>query len=328
VSGRLQIETCKLKIANWGRAGGLAALGLSLVCLFAGCPEQALVTVKVIPKKGAAETAGSGAAAADTEAKGYGTLVGTITFDGEAKTRSPLVIAVKDEDKAVCAAAPMPDETLEVNPANKGIANAIVYLEKRPGNIKPELAKPPTEPVFFDQKGCRFLPHVLVVQAGQPLLVISDDGIPHNTHTNPKRNEGFNKVIPANDRKGTPCDYKKPESGPLSVVCDYHPWMKAYHFPVDHPYATKTDKDGKFRIEGLPAGKHSFNVWHERGPGDSQLLERKLQITIEVDQETTKNLSYGAAKFAAAPQTPRRAIAFERLLDGGEIVVTQTEGQE
>jgi hypothetical protein len=327
VSGKLQISNCKLKTGPWGRAGALAGLGLSVLCLFAGCPEQAKVTVTIKPVAGAAGAAGAEAGAADTEAKGYGALVGTITYDGAPVARPPLVIAVKDEDKAVCAAAPMPDETLEVNPENKGIANAIVYLEKRPTNIKPELAKPPTEPVFFDQKGCRFLPHVLVVQAGQPLLVISDDGIPHNTHTNPKRNEGFNKVIPANDRKGTPCNYKKPEAGPISVVCDYHPWMKAYHFPVDHPYAARTDKDGKFRIEGLPAGKHSFNVWHERGPGDSQLLERKLQITIEVDKETVKDLGFGAAKFAAAPQTPRRAIAFERLLNGGELVMTQTEGQ-
>ena len=104
--------------------------------------------------------------------------------------------------------------------------------------------------------------------------------------------------------------------------------MKAYHFPTDHPYVQVTDKNGKFEIDGLPAGTHSFNVWHERGPGGSRLLERKLQITIEVDQPTKKDLSYGAAKFAAVPQTPRRVIAFERLLDGGEIVVTQREEQK
>ncbi len=219
----------------------------------------------------------------------------------------------------------MPDETLEVNPANKGIANVVVFLEKRPGNIKPDLAKPPTDAVFFDQKGCRFMPHVLVVQAGQPLMIISGDSIPHNTHTNPQRNEGFNKVISPNDRTGTPCNYKKPEAGPIDVVCDYHPWMKAYHFPIDHPYAAVTDKDGKFKIEGLPAGKHSFNVWHERGPGSSKLLDRKLSITIEVDQETTKDLNYGATRFAAVPQPHRRAIAFERLQNGGEIAVTQRD---
>jgi hypothetical protein len=233
---------------------------------------------------------------------------------------------IKPEDRAVCAAKPILNESLEVNATNKGLANAIIFLDKRPANIKPELAKPPTEPVLFDQKGCVFKPHVLVVQIGQPLLVISDDAIPHNTHTRPKRNNEFNQLIPPQDRKGKPCDYKKVESGPLQVVCDLHNWMKAYHFPIDHPYWAVTDKDGTFKIEGLPAGKLSFNVWHERGPGDSQLLERKLQITIEADKENTKDLSYGPSKLAGTSRTSRRSVAYERLLQGGPVVLTQREG--
>jgi hypothetical protein len=271
------------------------------------------------------------AGAGSSAAKGYGTLVGTVTIDAVPKDYPPPPVVaqggagLKPEDKAVCAAEPVPDETLVVNTANKGLANVIVYLEKRPGNIKPELAKPPQDPEFFDQKGCRFFPHVLVVQSGQPLLVKSDDTIPHNTHTRPKRNVEFNQTIRPKDRDGVSCEYKKPESAPVTVVCDLHTWMKAYHFPIDHPYAAVTDKDGKFKIEGLPAGKHSFNVWHERGPGDSRLLARKLEVTIEVDKETTKDLSYGADKFAAAPKNPRRAIAYQRLLNGGELAVTQLE---
>jgi hypothetical protein len=212
-----------------------------------------------------------------------------------------------------------------VDTGSKGLANAIVYLEKRPANVKPELAKPPSDKVIFDQKGCRFFPHVLVVQAGQPLFVISDDPIPHNTHTRPKRNVEFNQTIRPGDRDGVSCEYKKPESSPVEVVCDLHTWMKAYHFPVDHPYATVTDKNGNFKIEGLPAGKHSFNVWHERGPGDSRLLSRKLQITIEADKETRRDLSYGADQFAAGPGESRQSIAYSRLSGGGELIVTRTE---
>jgi hypothetical protein len=306
------------------------SVAVLMLCLFAGCPAQPqVVTVTLKPDTGAGGTAAatSEETPAETAAKGYGNLVGTVTFEGSSQPRPPLVIAVKPEDRAVCAAEPMPDESLEVNTANKGIANVVIFLEKRPANIKPELAKPPKDPVFFDQKGCRFIPHVVAVETGQPLLVISDDDIPHNTHTNPKRNDGFNKVIKPKDRAGTPVNYKKPESAPISVVCDYHPWMKAYHFPIDHPYVAVTDKDGKFKIEGLPAGKHSFNVWHERGPGSSQLLERKLVITIDADKDNTKDLTYGATKFAAAPQSLRRAVAYERLLNGGDVIVTQRESE-
>lgn len=303
----------------------LSFLGIASILFCAGCPEAQIVTVsiKAVEGGGAASTG----VEAETTAAGYGNLLGTVTFDGTPPALAPLVAAgdTSAKDATVCAAAAVPDESLVVNPANKGLANVVVFLEKRPGNIKPELAKPPTTPVMFDQKGCRFLPHVLAVQVGQPLLVVSDDGIPHNTHTNPKRNDSFNKVISANERNGVPCDYKKPESAPLAVVCDYHPWMKAYHFPVDHPYVAVTDADGKFRIEGLPAGKHNFNVWHERAPGDAHLLERKLVITIEVDKDTTKDFTFGGAKFAVRPTPARRFIASERLLTGGDLTVLHAE---
>lgn len=322
-------ENFDVRIAKWKHALLASSLGLAAACLFAGCPEQAQVTVTIKPVAGAAAATEDSGAGAETAAAGYGTLVGTVTFDGVPKERPPLVAkgdpTLKPEDKEVCAAEPVPDESLLVDPSSKGLANVVIFLEKRPANIKPELAAPPKTPVYFDQKHCRFLPHVLAFQSGQPLLVISDDKVPHNTHTRPKRNAEFNQLISPNDRAGKPCDYKKPESGPISVVCDLHPWMKAYHFPIDHPYVAVTDKDGKFKIEGLPAGKHSFNVWHERGPGDSQLLERKLQITIEADKEATKDLSYGATKFAVAPVNTRRTVAYERLLEGGAIVVTQKE---
>jgi hypothetical protein len=158
-------------------------------------------------------------------------------------------------------------------------------------------------------------------------LVVSDDSIPHNTHTSPKRNDAFNKVIGANDRTGVPCDYKKAENTPVSVVCDYHPWMKAFHFPLDHPYFAVTDADGKFKIEGLPAGKHSFNVWHERASGGSQLLQRKLEITIEADKDNAAPaLSFGGTKFAAIPRPAARRVAWSDL-ERGQVIVTQTEGK-
>jgi hypothetical protein len=332
VREKLQIANWKLRIEYWRRNVLLAGFAPSLLCLFAGCPQAAKVTVTVVEAGGAQEKTAGETAPAAAEAKGYGSLVGTVRYEGSPPSFPPLVAeggaGLKPEDKAVCAAHPVPDETLVVNPDNGGLANAIIFLEKRPGNIKPELARPPADPIKFDQKGCRFIPHVLVVQVGQPLLIISDDPITHNTHTFPSRNKLFNQAIAPNNRDGVPCDYSKAESGPIAVACDLHNWMKAYHFPIDHPYAAVTGKDGSFRIDGLPAGTHSFNVWHERGPGSSQLLDRKLQITIEVDKETTKDLNYAAAKFAAVSRIPRRAIACERLLDGGEIVVTQTEGQK
>ena len=106
--------------------------------------------------------------------------------------------------------------------------------------------------MLFDQKGCRFLPHALLVQVGQTVQVVSDDPIPHNTHTYPGKNSQFNNLVGADDRKGLPLVYKSGEKQPFQVKCDYHAWMSAWHLPLDHPFAAVTGPDGSFRIENLP----------------------------------------------------------------------------
>jgi hypothetical protein len=325
-----EISDLKSQMNSVHSARRIACGFACLVCIvLSGCkPYTADVTVSIKPVAGASDATDTADAAAKPP-EGYGNLVGTIVYEGDAPQLKPLV-SMGDatvKDAAVCAAITVPDESLIVNGSNKGIQNAIIFLEKRPPFIKPELNDVPTQPVMFDQKNCQFLPHVLAFRAGQPLLVVSDDSIPHNTHTSPKRNDAFNKVIGANDRTGVPCDYKKAENTPVSVVCDYHPWMKAFHFPLDHPYFAVTDADGKFKIEGLPAGKHSFNVWHERASGGSQLLQRKLEITIEADKDNAAPaLSFGGTKFAAIPRPAARRVAWSDL-ERGQVIVTQTEGK-
>ena len=51
----------------------------------------------------------------------------------------------------------------------------------------------------------------------------------------------------------------KPE--PLfPVKCDVHPWMRSYVAVMTHPFFAVTGKDGKFAIEGLPAGSWQVQV--------------------------------------------------------------------
>jgi hypothetical protein len=114
--------------------------------------------------------------------------------------------------------------------------------------------------------------------------VLNDDAAAHNTHTYPKKNSPFNSVVQPNDRVGVPLKYTQAEKEPLSVVCDIHPWMSAYHLPLDHSFAAVSAADGTFTIKDLPAGKHEFKVWHEVG----KMLEKSLVVTIKPgDNEVT-----------------------------------------
>ena len=226
-------------------------------------------------------------------AEEWGTLEGQFVLEGSPLELDPLVVkgdsSAKDAD--VCAVNGVPDNSLVVNEENKGIANICLYIRKAPKSIHPDLEASAEKEVVFDQKGCIFLPHILIVRTDQTVLVKSDDPISHNTRTSPFSNEPINLSIQANDRKGVEVPMPKSElrTPPVKVSCDIHPWMSAYWMVSDHPYVAVTDADGKFKIEKIPAGEHTFRVWHERS-GYVETSEFKRDLTVEIEGGETQTL--------------------------------------
>lgn len=221
----------------------------------------------------------------------WGTLKGQVVLDGDVPEQK-LLIKKGDKtakDAEVCAAQDVPDESVAIDKDSKGIANVAVWLQKKPSKIHPDLAKPKEATVLFDQVGCRFLPHVLVVQSGQSVQVVSGDAVAHNTRGTPQKNLGFNFIVAPNDRKGNEVTMKSAERLPVQIGCDIHAWMRAYWVVVDHPYATSTDKDGKFEIKDIPAGDHEVVIWHEN-PGylvsDAKNPKKRPSYSIKADQTT------------------------------------------
>ena len=134
----------------------------------------------------------------------------------------------------------------------------------------------------------------MIVRTKVPLAVLSNDAVGHNTHTNPVRNSSINGAVSANDRVGVlKVTYSLAEKAPIKVTCDVHPWMGAYHLPIDHGFAAVTNEKGEFTIKGLPAGTHTLKVWHETGKD----LERGLKVVVTAGPNKPVELKYGAAKF-------------------------------
>ena len=246
--------------------------------MFAVCPRIALTGLMVLA------LGASRANAADT-----GTLAGQFVLEGEAPKLAPLVkegdTTVKNPE--VCAKQNVPDESLVVDPSTKGIANVFVYLQKPPAGMPAELKESKDKIVKFDQKGCRFLPHALILRTDQTIEILSDDPISHNTHVYPIRQDGKNEAIAANDRSGTvKWQFSLPEKMPTTVKCDIHTWMEARWLIIDHPYAAITDKEGRFKIENIPAGEHNFLIWHERAGWVFGGSKRSIPATIEAGKTT------------------------------------------
>lgn len=225
------------------------------------------------------------ATAAPVLAEGFGAIEGQFVLDGAAPSL-PLIAKKGDpavKDAAVCAKEDLPDESLVVNPDNKGIANIFVYLRKAPKSIDPSLKASKTPEVVFDNKGCRYIPRAAVARTDQMVRFISSDAVAHNIHTYTLGNPQQNFILQANDMKGTAIAMKATETLPMPVKCDIHPWMRGSLIVVDHPYAAVTDADGKFKMEGLPEGEHSFRVWHEN-PG---YVEREWKVKVVAGKTTT-----------------------------------------
>lgn len=240
------------------------------------------------------ETAGDAATvtAEDSSAAGPGTFTGKVVMTGSVTPLAALIKAGADvKNKEVCAAVETPDERLVLGDGN-AVKGVFVYLNKAPKGGK--ALEVVAEPFLFDQKNCRFFPHCVVIPCGQTVKVLSDDTIAHNTHTNPSpRNQAVNSGVAPGDREGKlSYVYKKAESVPVSITCDYHTWMKAYQLPVDHPYAAVTDENGSFTIPDLPAGKHSFVVWHEAADGG--FVERKFAVEIKAGETTDLQIDFPA----------------------------------
>lgn len=271
---------------------------IAMCLLLAGCGEYGggsvlEPTVTILPADLSGESSDSNSAgevtnsATDSASSGPGTFSGRVVFNGTAEARPPIFAkgaAIKDAE--VCAAEDLPDESLIVG-ADNGVKNVFVFMRKAPkGTPKPS----GDVEVIFDQKGCRFIPHCLIVPVGATVKVLSDDDAAHNTHTNPARNTGLTQLVAANDREGSLKFKYTSAENPFPVTCDFHAWMKAYHLPLDHPFGAITDDSGKFEIKGIPSGEHDFVVWHEDKAGN--FIERKLKVEIKAGETTTKEIKY------------------------------------
>lgn len=213
-----------------------------------------------------------------------GAIEGQIVLDGDAPKLLPKVSKgdATARDPATCAADEVPDESLVVDPASKGIANVIVYLRKAPANMPAALKVSKEKELTMDQKGCRYFPHVLAVRTDQTVKCISSDPVAHNVNIAPFTNDPKNFIVAGNDKQGTAVTLPKPEGLPVNVKCDIHTWMQSYWVVTDHPYVAVTDKDGKFKIEGLPVGEHSFTVWQEK----AGYINRKFTVNVKAGLQT------------------------------------------
>ena len=181
------------------------------------------------------------------------------------------------KDKEVCGKAPIYDESFVVDKATKGIRWAVVSVQGAKGKWDGKEA-------VFDQKGCAFRPHVLVTGPGK-ITVLNSDGILHNFHSYGQKNPALNRAQPG-FRKKMDVEFKQAEI--VKVTCDAHPWMAGWIVVSEHPFVTVTDEKGSFKIENVPPGAYSLEVWQETLGTTTQQVTVKAGETATVSFELKK----------------------------------------
>lgn len=130
---------------------------------------------------------------------------------------------------------------------------AVVYLEG-------EFPRPDQAPrVQLPQKDLAFVPSLLPVQAGTEVEFPNLDDAYHNifSYSRPKRFD-LGRYRP--DERPIPSQvFDVP--GLVTLRCDIHEHMRGIILVLETPHFVVTDAEGRFRLDGLPAGRYTLKAW-------------------------------------------------------------------
>lgn len=205
-----------------------------------------------------------------------GTITGKITYTGTPPKAKPIDMSkepscAKQHDPAITT------ENVVTGPSNT-LENVVVYISSGDQG-----SSAPSGTARYDQKGCQYVPHVLAFQADQNLEIYNDDQTSHNIHPLAKVNQEWNKSQPA----GTPpiqTKYAKPEF--IAVKCNIHPWMHGYFAVLGTSHYALSDKDGVYKITGVPAGTYKVTAWQEQESPVTQ------DVTVSGSESKTVDFSF------------------------------------
>jgi len=217
-------------------------------------------------------------------------IKGKVVLDAKPKKPKKIKPGVDAYCEKVHESKPIIDQTIEVT--RKGeLANIFVYVDE--DSLDKKEWPTPKEPVVLDQKGCRYIPHVFGIMAGQKLEIVNSDRTNHNVHLMPKKNKEENFSQPKANMKKL-IELAKPET--FMIKCDVHAWMNTWCHVMTHPFYATTDTKGEFEIKGLPDGEYELIFWHESGS------EAKEKVKVEDGKAT----DLGEIKFKIEKKKKRR----------------------
>jgi plastocyanin len=222
-----------------------------------------------------------------------GTIIGKVTFEGEAPTRRKIDMSAEGS----CASKHPNGALYEDTVVNDGaLQNVFVRVKSGLGD---KAFAAPSGQVNLDQTGCMYVPHVVGVMAGQELNVTNSDQANHNINVMPANNRAWNE----SQAPGASPIVKTfaREEVMIPVKCNQHTWMKAYIGVLKHPFYGVSNPDGTFEIKGLPPGDYEIEAWHEKLGAQTMQVTVAAKETKSVDIKYQAETSYGPGSLRLTP---------------------------
>lgn len=259
-----------MRFSGWRLAAATVAIGL------VGCRSNHNEVVHEVKPSSSPTEARTGV---PIDPAMTGALEGTVHFTG----KSPERLKIDMSQDPVCSATGGENLAEQYVVHDGELANVYVYVKDGPpasmmmGQVSPG-------PVVLDQKGCRYVPHVIALMTGGTVEFRNSDGTMHNIHTMPKDNPG---VDVSQGPKGAPerKRFDKPEAM-MPVRCNNHPWMNAFINVSATPFFAVTDADGHFEIKGLPPGTYTLAAVHEK------MGEQTITVKIASKESAKAEFTY------------------------------------
>ena len=165
-------------------------------------------------------------------------------------------VEVRVSDEGVSA---RPDVAALGMPEHRGTParrTAVVFLESAPRGA---FEVPPPGRARMDQRDETFVPHVLAVPVGTTVEFPNSDRVFHNVFSLSKAKSFDLGRYP----RGASRSVRFDRPGMVRVFCEIHSHMSAFVLVFAHRFFATTDEQGRYRIEGIPAGTYKVAVWNE-----------------------------------------------------------------
>jgi len=145
------------------------------------------------------------------------------------------------------------------------LLRSVVYLESAPRGAF-ETVEP--SHAVMDQRGERFVPHVLAITTGTTVDFPNSDKFYHNVFSLTKGARFDLGRYAAGHSKSIRFD----RPGIVRVFCDIHSHMNAYILVFSHPFYAVTDTEGRYHIDNVPPGTYGVVAWNEGTSSDPRTV--------------------------------------------------------